>query len=306
MKRLGKTASLTSSVLLVIGLTACGSGSEPAAKDPAKESSAPAPAADAAGDFCADSGELMGHFDLLDISIETDWESVAGQFRTGDTELSAASPPTEIADEWATVSSFYGLISDAFDGVDLTDEAEIRTTLTETLGEETEAKALAAQEAVAGIRAYVRSECGGEGASDEGVTELSNACTLLTAADLKRVFAGDVPNGTSRTYGVGYLECIWKGDQAEVSVMMMPIGDFTRAYLDKSTPLPASKISGMGDSQAYKGVVGIGRFSTRGHSVSFTSDEVGGFMSVRQGDSSSRPVEVGDAERLARIVFAQL
>lgn len=287
-------------VLLVCGLaltlTACGGGSE---KEPPKDS----PAATSAGDgsdFCDQLAEAKRTFALMDISLATDWSA----FKDASKRLAAVKPPAEIAAQWKVAADFYAYIAGMFEGVDFSDRDAVGDAVKANLGPETEARAKEADSAIGEVEAYAKSNCDDTG--DAAPAAVTDACTLLKDDELKRVFPTGVPEPKSQTYGPDTMECIWKTDAAEASIMIAPLAEFTREYLDKSTPLPTGEIEGLEGGNTFKGILGIGRFNTRGHSVSFTHDKVGGFVSVRHGDGDSRPADVGTASKLAKLLVSRL
>jgi hypothetical protein len=114
------------------------------------------------------------------------------------------------------------------------------------------------------------------------------------------------PTAEPRSYGDGYVECIWSDGTSQVSLMVVPLAEFEREYVAPSTPISDVPVDDLDGGKAYEGTLGIGRFSTHGHSVSFTAGDLGGFVSVQIRDTGSRPAEVGEAARLARLLVAGL
>lgn len=250
--------------------------------------------------FCAQLSEVQGHFSLLQVSLATDWST----FAEASEDLAAVTPPPQLAQHWTAVTGFYAHIAEIFAGVDFSDPDAVAAVIEKEFGPETEAAAQRAEEAVAEIEAYAASSCPSD--TGDASAELTDACELLVAADLERVFPTGIPEPDSRSYAPDTMECIWESDAAEVSIMLVPLADFEREYLAQSEPLPAGEIDDLEGGDTYQGTIGIGRFDTRGHSVSFTHDTVGGFVSVRHGDTNSRAAEVGTAARLAKALVERL
>jgi hypothetical protein len=250
--------------------------------------------------FCAQLSQVQGHFALLRVSLATDWST----FTEASDELAAVTPPPQLAEHWKTVTDFYAHIAEIFAGVDFADAEAVSAVIEKEFGPETEEAAQRAEEAVAEIDAYAASACPTD--TDDASADLTDACELLVAADLDRVFPTGIPEPDSRSYAPDTMECIWESDAAEVSIMLVPLADFESEYLAESEPLPVGEIDDLEGGDTYKGTIGIGRFDTRGHSVSFTHDTVGGFVSVRHGDTNSRAAEVGTAARLAKALVERL
>lgn len=286
--------------------TATAENAEPSsATDREPESPDPGPVLEP-DDFCAGVSDVAGRFDLLEVSLGTDWAAQVTAMADGELELAAIEPPAELADDWASITDFFSLILDTFGDTDLHDDAAVQAVIEGGFGPETEAAAEAAQEAVARIDAYAESSCPGGGDSDQPLVG-EDGCALLTAADLsQRVFVTSAPTAAPRSFGEGYVECIWSDGTSQVSLMVVPLAEFEREYIEPSTPISNVPIDDLDGGMAYAGTLGIGRFSTRGHSVSFTAGGRGGFVSVQIRDAGSRPVEIGEAARLARVLVAGL
>lgn len=268
----------------------------------------PAPSDDQAdgGDFCAELAGLQRSLDLIDISIGTDWPQTIADMRAAERELVAVQPPSDIADEWTVVAGFFSLIVTAFEGVDLDDQKAVGDVLQDRLGPETEAAAKAAGVAGTRIAAFATDTCGDDTAASPAAA-VDDGCALLEDDELRsRVFVINEPTAEPRSFGDGYDECIWTDERSEVSLMLIPLEEFQREYVDKSTPITRSPIDGLEGGLAYDGTVGIARFNTRGHSVSFVAGDRGGFVSVRIGEDGSRSADVGEASRLARLVVSRL
>lgn len=285
----------------ILTMAACGGDSDDdpktaSSKAPESSTSAPADAAD----FCTQFTDVRGTLSLIDISLATDW----AKFPEAAKQLAAVDPPEEIAMPWRTTTEFYGHIAGMFQGVDFSDRAAVGAVLDKKLGPDTEQRAKKAEQAIATIQTYTDANC--ETPKDAQPAAMTDACTLLEPKDLAKVFPTGLPTPESQTYGPDSIECIWKTEDAEASIMVVPIKDFKREFLDKSTPMPAGEIDGLEGGDTYKGVLGFGRFNTKGHSVSFTTDTLGGFVSVRHPGSDSRPAQVGTATTLAKVVVAKL
>jgi hypothetical protein len=302
--------------LVVLAGTACGGSDDPATTDSesststsAESSPEPEPAeetADPSADFCTTITDVRSRLEVLNLSLATDWATTIPAIRQGESELQAIEPPSELAADLADVTAFFTLITDAFDGVDPGDEAAVQTVLESVFGPETEASATTAAAAVERIDAYVAENCS-DGPTDAPASAVDDGCALLDEDELRsRVFVKTEPTATPRSYGDGYDECIWTDDRSEVSLMLIPLDEFEREYVAKSTPITNSPIDGVEGGLAYKGTLGIGRFNTRGHSVSFVAGDRGGFVSVRIGEDGSQAADVGEAGRLASLLLAGL
>ena len=305
--------------LVMVAFTACGGdageATDPAAGDAGEASTAaagsePSPTDDepagsaTAADFCTALSGVSGHFDLLEISLDTDWEETVLALREAEAELAAIEPPDQLGADWADVTAFYTLIVGAFEGVDLADDAAVQAVIEERFGPETEEAATTAQAAIGRIDSYAEKTCV-EGS--EPAPAPVDGCALLPADALsQRVFVTTQPTAEPRSHGEGQVECIWSDGTSEVSLMLIPREEFEREYVARSTPLTEVPIDDLAGGLAYQGTLGIGRFSTRGHSVSFIAGDRGGFVSVQIRDTGSRPVEVGEAARLARLLVAGL
>ncbi len=281
---------------LSLTLTACGGGSDTASPEKTPAASA---AADG-GDFCEQLDQARGSFELMNISLATDWSAFEGASK----QLAAVEPPTAIAADWKVAADFYAYIAGLFEDVDFSDRKAVGAAIQSNLGPETEARAKKAEASIAEVEAYAKDTC--QDTDDATPAAVTDACTLLKDDELKRVFPTGVPAPKSRTYAANTKECIWKTDAAEASIMIAPLAEFKSEYLDKSTPLSTGEIDGLEGGNTFKGILGIGRFNTKGHSVSFTLDEVGGFVSVRHGEGDSRPADVGTASTLAKLVVSRL
>lgn len=281
---------------VALTLAGCGGGSE-------KKPSEDAPAASSAGgsaDFCEQLTEAKETFALMDISLATDWSA----FEDASKQLAEVDAPPAIAAQWKVAADFFAHVAGMFEDVDFSDRKAVGEAVQSNLGPETEARAKEAETAITEVQAYAKQNC--EGGGDAAEASVTDACTLLTDDELKRVFPTGVPEPKSRTYARDTMECIWKTDGAEASLMIAPLAEFKGEYLDKSTPLPTGEIHGLEGGNTFKGILGIGRFNTRGHSVSFTHDTVGGFVSIRHGDGDSRAADVGTASTLAKLLVSRL
>lgn len=286
---------------LALSLAACGGSSDddPGNRSSPATTSATAAPADSA-DFCSQLADVKGDLALINISLTTDWS----KFEEAAKQVAAVEPPAKIAAPWQTTTEFYAHIAGLFKGVDFSDRSAVGAVLDRELGPELETRAKATEKAIATIQAYADDSCSAAG--DAEPAAVTDACTLLAADDLNRVFPAGVPKPDSREYGPDSMECIWKTDNAEASIMIVPIALFETDYLGKSTPRPSGKIDGLEGGDTFKGVLGVGRFNTRGHSVSFTTSTVGGFVSVRHGGSDSRAAQVGTAAALAKVLVGKL
>lgn len=113
--------------------------------------------------------------------------------------------------------------------------------------------------------------------ADQGET-----CDLLGDDELGGVFPDEVPEPSGTSFGAGFAECAWGGDDdpAQVLVSILPAEDFRSDYLeqlDVATPVPD-----LGDQAvSFPGFVGIGRGSTGGDSVGFVAGDDAAIIAVR-------------------------
>lgn len=293
---------LACAVLLTVA--ACGGSEEdPVGKatSSAATTPAPEPSAQPAGDDPCDSvTEAASYVDLLVFANNMDDPDLGDRLAKAKAAFDSA-PPAELAKDWKIVAEFFATVAPAFAGVDPTDGDQLRSAQA-TLDKGIEAQAAAADEAGGRIAAYAKSQCAM--GSDTAAASTTDACDLLTDEELRKVFPADDPIAKGKDFGVGFLECIWKGKTAEASVMVMPLDKLKEDYLDKATPLSA--VDGLENGNAYRGTIGIGRVSSRGHSVSFSDGDVGGFVSVRTGNGGSRVVDVPIASDLAKAAAGRL
>ncbi len=261
----------------------------------------PEPATDEE-DFCTDVTTALPMLDLLVFANNMDDPDVGDRLAQAAAAFKEAAPPSEIAADWSTVGDFFATLAVAFAGVDPTDGEQLRAAQA-TLDEDIDDRADAATSAGNRITGYATANCDGAA----GAATITDACALLTAEDLQRVFPADDPVAAGENFGEGFLECVWTGKNAELIVSLLPAATLATDYTDRMEPLLTSSDFGeLADAQAYESMVGIGRTGARGHTVIFTLGGQGVMVAVRLGAEGSRPADVGAAAELAQEVGARL
>lgn len=290
---------------LLLTSTACGGGQGTSATPTASPTKSATPSAAAAPaeaevDQCTTIAGAASYLDMLVFANIMDDPKLSDRLAKAEAAFADTEPPAELTEDWKTVAEFFGVISKAFAGVDPTDGDQLRKAQA-TLGDGIDAQAAAAGEAGIRITSYGKKNCA---KADDAVAFLTDACDLLTKKELRKVFPADDPVAEGKDFGKDFLECIWTGKTAKASVMVMPLDKLKADYLDKSTPLSA--VEGLENGNAYRGTIGIGRLSSKGHAVSFSHGDLGGFVSVQTGDRGSRVVDVPIASDLAKAAAGRL
>lgn len=314
MKRIPRVAGIACALL--IATTACASGagappeSSPTSAPSESEAPAPdeeAPAPDDGQTFCAVLSDAVPRLGLLVFVDNMDNPAIGEDLARAASVFADASPPAEIADDWKSVADVLGVLAEAFDGVDPTDGDQLRAAQA-SLDEGIDEQATAAAAAGERITSYAETSCPeADAGTADGAASLSDACELLTAEELRRVFPSDAPAGQGKNFGAGFLECIWTDSNAEVGVAVLPAASLAADYTDRMTPLSTSADLGdLADAQVYAATIGIGRAGGAGHTVVFTRGDQGVMVAVRIGADGSRPADTEAAAELAQAVGEKL
>jgi hypothetical protein len=132
-------------------------------------------------------------------------------------------------------------------------------------------------------------------------------CALVSDAELGKVFASGAPEGKSRLFGPGDGECEWEGDDAYLSVSVVPASNYTSDFVDQlnvSGPVDSATLGG--DAVSFPGVVGIGRAAPGGTSVGFSQGDTGVIVAVKTGADGNPAADLALATKVAESIAAGL
>ncbi|MBD0292831.1 MAG: hypothetical protein ICV70_04550 [Jiangellaceae bacterium] len=135
---------------------AAGSAESPGATAGGSPQESPGSGADN-GEFCAEMERVADKFDV-DPDASTPQEAIQ-ELDEAIQSVQDVEPPAELADEWATVTSFFESVQDGLEGLDATDPAELEQQL-EDLGTQLEAQQGDFEAAAERVDAYLEEECG--------------------------------------------------------------------------------------------------------------------------------------------------
>lgn len=251
------------------------------------------------GDFCT---QIDAVSERLDVTFDgNDLTAVVEQYEETLVSLEGIDGvPDELSGAWNDLLAMFELLIGALEDVDTSDAAAIGEAWAAIEEDLTEASA-AAEAASNEIAAYAEDTCGvtlGNDASTTGEAGASgDPCGMLDAAALEIVFTGGAPEPELEDMGQGFAQCTWAEGETEVWLTVMPplnMDDYLEAGGEELGD------SGLGaGAVTYQSSIGLGRVSTGGGTVAFTSDEAGVIIAVR-GDAVGDPVAT--AIELAELV----
>lgn len=294
---------------LILTTAGCAAGPSGPLRSPSETTASSGPDAAAPDDeqeFCDVLRGAIPQLDLLVFVTNMENPNIGEELAAAASVYAETSPPNQLTADWHEVSAVFSVLAKAFDGVDPTEGEQLRSAQA-ALGEGIDEQAASASKAGERISAYAEAHCAGADEGTDGAAAISDACDLLSAQDLRRAFPADDPVAEGEDFGEGFVECVWTGRNAEVSVAVLPAASMGADYIDRMTPFSTSADFGdLADARAYQGMIGIGRVSSNGHTIVFTSGEQGVMVAVRIGAEGSQPADTGAAAELAQAVGTRL
>lgn len=285
---------------MVVSLAGCGGTSDAvtdAAATPQKRA-----------ELCDTLGKATDMLSLLNFANNADNEGLYADLTEAEEFFGQPSPAEEISTEWADLAEFFHVTSDAFILVDPTDRQQLDMAQRSLKSDAEDFRELLKTAVASGERVSNFSHSMCSLASDLDITD---ACILLSTTDLMKVFGKQVPLPTSTTDGNGGLSCVWAADPAnpdeveDVSVTIMPLERFERAYVDQREPLDDVAAPSIKNGHVYAGTIGLTDFDERGHSVSFSVGDLAGFVSVNLDKDFTDKDEIWRAKEFARQIIGQ-
>ena len=133
-------------------------------------------------------------------------------------------------------------------------------------------------------------------------------CALVEDSELATLFAAaGAPESESNVLGEGFGECVWEGDNAHLSVSIVPEENFQSDFVDQLNVSGPVESAALGDTAvSFPGVVGIGRAEGGGTSVGFSKDDTGVIVAVRTGTEGNPGADLALATKVAESIAAQL